>query len=245
MSATTTQLQAEKREKTGKGAARELRRNGRVPAIIYGNKQPTVQISLSEHDISQVFMKGNFYSRLLTLALKGENLTVLPYGVELNPVSDRIEHVDFYRVTKGATVRVSIPVVFHNKLQSPGLKKGGVLNIVRREVELECNAEKIPESLHVDLTGLNIGDSVHIKDIKLPEGAIPTIKRNFTIASIAGRTAEEETPVATAAVAAVAVEGAAAPTPGAEPTAAAEGTTAAPTAGKDAGGKGKDSGKGK
>ncbi len=188
-------LAADARDRVGKGAARALRRAGRVPAVIYGDKQDPLAISVDRHDLDLELHQPGFFRRLYDISLNGGKHRVLPRDVQLHPVSDVPLHVDFLRIGAGARINVAVIVVFANEEESPGLKRGGVLNIVRREIELLCPATAIPEALHVDLTGLEIGDSVHISDIALPPDCTPTIAdRDFTVATVAAPTVitEEE-----------------------------------------------------
>ncbi|WP_331371787.1 50S ribosomal protein L25/general stress protein Ctc [Sinorhizobium chiapasense] len=192
----TYELKAETRERVGKGSSRELRRNGLIPAVIYGDKQAPLSIALSTKDVTMKIHAGGFMTTVAIIEVNGEKIRVLPKDYQLDPVRDFTMHVDFLRVSKDSQVSVQVPVHFENEEKSPGLKRGGALNIVRHEVELNVSADSIPEFLTVDLTGLNIGDTVHISDIKLPAGATPVIAdRDFTVATIAGRVmeAEEET----------------------------------------------------
>ncbi len=188
----TTTLIAEKREGTGKGEARSLRRDNKVPAIIYGNKQDEVKISTSLKELQMEYMKGGFKSRVIDVEIDGKKIHTLPRDVQLHPVTDIVQHVDFLRIEKDTKVHVFVRVKFVNADKSPGLKRGGVLNVIRREVEMLCRADSIPKVLIVDLDGVKIADSIHVSSINLPEGAVPAITdRDFTIASVAGRTAEE------------------------------------------------------
>ncbi|MQW86779.1 50S ribosomal protein L25/general stress protein Ctc [Sinorhizobium saheli] len=189
----TYELKAETRERVGKGSSRELRRNGLIPAVIYGDKQPPLSIALSTKDVTMKIHAGGFMTTVAVIDVNGEKIRVLPKDYQLDPVRDFTMHVDFLRVSKDSQVSVQVPVHFENEEKSPGLKRGGALNIVRHEVELNVSADSIPEFLTVDLTGLNIGDTVHISDIKLPAGATPVISdRDFTVATIAGRVMEAE-----------------------------------------------------
>jgi large subunit ribosomal protein L25 len=207
--AETTELKAWARQRSGKGGARSARREGRVPGILYGDKQEPQSISVDYRAISQELLTGHFQSTIFTLNVEGAKTRVIPRSVQLDPIRDFPIHVDFLRLTKDALVTVDVPVRFLNEAASPGLKRGGVLNIVRHEIPVRCPADAIPDHFDVDLTGLEIGNSVHISAIALPPGVRPTItERNFTVATIVGRTAEEPAPGA--AVAAEAVE------PGAE-----------------------------
>jgi large subunit ribosomal protein L25 len=178
-------LSAELRSGAGKGASRALRNNGRVPAVIYGgNAEPTI-IHVEEKALVKALMTGHFFNSVIDLDIDGKRQTTLPKDVAFHPVNDRPLHVDFFRVNKDTKLTVEVPVVFINEDKSPGLKKGGVLNIVRHEVELACDASHIPEQLEIDMTGYDVGDSVHISAVKLPVGAVPTITdRDFTIATL-------------------------------------------------------------
>ena len=184
---------AEARALAGKGPARALRRAGRVPAVIYGERKDQEMVSLEARALRRQLGNPRFFSTLCSLKVNGEAVRVLPRDVQLHPVTDDPLHADFVRVSAGATVTVDIPVVFVNEDLSPGLKRGGVLNIVRREVELLCPADAIPGELTVDLAPFDIGDSVHISHVAMPEGARPTIAdRDFTIATIASPTVVAE-----------------------------------------------------
>jgi large subunit ribosomal protein L25 len=194
-------LEAEVRDRAGKGAARATRRAGQIPAVIYGGGKPPVAISLDPKIITRVFLRGGFQSHLIDLQLDGTAHRTLPRDVQLHPVTDAILHVDFVRVGAGTRTHVNVAVVFDNQDKSPGLKRGGVLNIVRHEVELICAADAIPERVHVDVSGYDIGESIHISAVQLPEGATPAIAdRDFTIATIVPPTVRgEETAAATPA----------------------------------------------
>lgn len=179
------------REKAGKGSARAARRAGLVPAVIYGAKKAPVLVSIKRNELAAIISKGGFLSHQFELVIDGgARERVLPRDVQLHPVTDVPLHVDFLRLAKGSTVTVAVPVHFLNHKASPGLKRGGVLNIVRHEVELEVPADAIPEALEADLTGLEINDTLKISAIALPEGCRPTIvDRDFTIATIAAPSA--------------------------------------------------------
>ena len=184
---------AEVRAVAGKGPARALRRAGRVPAVIYGERKDQEMVSLEARALRRQLGNPHFFNTLCSLQVNGEAVRVLPRDVQLHPVTDDPIHADFVRVSAGATVEVEIPVVFVNEETSPGLKRGGVLNIVRREVELVCPADAIPGELTVDLAAFDIGDSVHISHVVMPEGARPTITdRDFTIATISAPTVVAE-----------------------------------------------------
>jgi large subunit ribosomal protein L25 len=186
----SAELKASARERVGKGAARQLRREGRIPAVIYGEHKPPVSISLSYKDAMLRVQHGGFLSHVITVDVDGEKHEVLPRAYQLEPVRDFVEHVDFLRVGKNTRLNVEVAVHFLNEEDSPGLKRGGVLNIVRHTVELSCPASAIPEAVEIDLTGTDVGDSLHISAVTLPEGVTPTITdRDFTIATIAAPSA--------------------------------------------------------
>lgn len=178
-------LSAEPRERAGKGASRALRREGRIPAVIYGDKKEPVTIHLDERALTKLLGTGVFMNSLVMLEVNGEVTRTLPKDVAFDPVSDRALHVDFFRLAKGAKVQVNIPVVFVNEEESPGLKRGGVLNVVRFELDLMCDADKIPDQIEIDVTGLELGDSIHISNVTLPDGSVSSITdRDFTIAGV-------------------------------------------------------------
>jgi large subunit ribosomal protein L25 len=182
----TIEFKAEARSQVGKGSARAARRAGLVPAVIYGNKQPAVPITINANKWRQLMNKPGIFSQLINIEVNSEKYFVLPRDIQQHPVSEEAEHVDFLRVTNNATVAVGINVEFINEDKCTGLKLGGVLNVVRAQVELNCPAISIPEKLTVDLEGLNVGHTIHISAIKLPEGCTPTITdRDFTVATIA------------------------------------------------------------
>ena len=186
-------LDAEAREQAGKGAARALRRSGRVPAVIYGDKKDPTPISIDGHTLQVELSQAGFYLRLYDIKVNGKNERVLPRDVQRHPVTSVPLHVDFLRISAGATIAVNVGVVFENEELSPGLKRGGVLNVVRYEIELVCPAAAIPEQIVIDLTGLDIGDGIHISNVKLPPDVEPVIvDRDFTIATIASPTVQEE-----------------------------------------------------
>ncbi len=190
MSNASYELKAEAREQVGKGSARTVRRNGKVPAVIYGDKQPPLAIALSYKEIFYKIHGGGFLTTVATIDVGGKKIQVLPKDYQLDPVRDFPLHVDFLRIGKNTEVNVNVPVHFINEELSPGLKRGGVLNIVRHEVEFHCPANAIPESITIDLTGTDIGDSIHISSVTLPEGITPVISdRDFTIATVAGSSA--------------------------------------------------------
>lgn len=178
-------LSAEPRTGTGKGSARQARREGLIPAVIYGGKQEPVTISLNFRAFNKILHQPGFFTHLFDVSLGGETHRVLPRDVQMDPVSDNPLHVDFLRVTDETRITVMIPVEFVGQEKSAGLKRGAVLNIVRHEVEVECSAANIPEHITVDVSSFNVGDSIHISAVALPEGVTPTIERDFTIATIA------------------------------------------------------------
>ena len=186
-------LPAEARERAGKGASRHLRREGRVPAVIYGGKEEPTLIHVEAKELVRQLGTGHFMNSIVTIEVGGRSIRTLPKDVALNPVTDRPEHVDFFRLAKDAKVEVAVPVVFINEDAAPGLKKGGVLNVVRHELELVCDAEKIPTDIQIDVTGKDVGDSIHISEVTLPEGSESAITdRDFTIATIVASSAVKD-----------------------------------------------------
>jgi len=225
------ELSAEARAGTGKGPAYRARTQGLVPAIIYGGGDAPEPVSLDRQRLERHTATGTFLTTLFMLDIGGKKTRVIPRDVQLDPVSDRPLHVDFVRLPEGAKIKLAIPVRFKGQESSPGLKRGGVLNIVRHEVELLCPADSIPDYLEGDLSGLDIRDSLHISAITLPEGVIPMVReRDFTIASIVAPTSvlDEQRAAAAAAAAPAAEAQAAAPAEGAAPAAGAAGAAAAP-----------------
>jgi len=181
----TLTLPAETRDRAGKGASRALRRDGRVPAVVYGGNEEPLTIHVEEKELIRQLGTGHFFNSLVDVEIGGKKLRTLPKDVAFHPVSDRPLHVDFLRLSKDASVHVNVPVLFVNEDASPGLKRGGVLNIVRHELELVCEADKIPDDIQIDVTGLDVGDSIHISHVKLPKGSASAITdRDFTIATI-------------------------------------------------------------
>ena len=186
-------LEASIRNTTSKGQLNLLRKNEQVPAIIYGGKEENQKISLSKKQVQFLIDQENFLSKIITINIDGKQINVLPRDVNYDPITDNPIHIDFLRIVKGAKVIIEIPVKFINNEKSPGLKRGGVLNIVRRSVELKCPSETIPDELVVDLDGLEIGTSIKISSIKLPENVNPTIQgRDFVIATVAAPTIFKE-----------------------------------------------------
>jgi len=198
----TNALPAERRDRAGKGAARATRRAGRIPAVIYGGGKEPILISLEPRSLSKELQREGFFARLLDIAVDGETHRTLPRDVQLHPVTDQPLHVDFMRVAGNTQIHVAVPVQFINHEKAPGIKRGGILNVVRHDLELVCSVDNIPEKITVDLEGFDIGASIHISAVSLPEGTRPTITdRDFTIASIAAPSAvrEEAREAATAA----------------------------------------------
>ncbi|WP_127145276.1 50S ribosomal protein L25/general stress protein Ctc [Pelagibacterium montanilacus] len=186
----SVELKASVRDRVGKGAARELRRQGLVPAVIYGDKKSPLSIAISYKDTFRRIHDGGFLSHVITVEVDGEKHRVIPKDYQLEPVRDFLVHVDFLRVGKNSTLTVEVPVHFTNEDKSPGLKRGGVLNIVRHAVEVTVPADSIPDHLEVDLSDAEVGDSLHISAVDLPKGVVPTITdRDFTIATIAAPSA--------------------------------------------------------
>jgi len=230
----TVKLAAQPRDRAGKGAARSVRREGRVPAVVYGDKQTPALISLDPRDVVREMRKTGFFTRLFELDVAGSAIMALARDIQFHPVTDQPEHVDFMRVSETTRIRVDVPVRFINGDKAPGLKRGGVLNIVRHDIEVFCSITSIPRLIEVDLSGLDINDSVHIGAIALPEGVRPTIQRDFTVAAIGAPTVmrSEEEAAEAAAKAAASAASAAATAPKAATTAA--GAAAKPAAAKPA-----------
>jgi large subunit ribosomal protein L25 len=232
------ELKAETREGRGKGPAYQARLKGLIPGIIYGGKGEPETVNVDARTLERHIEKGAFLTTLLMLDVAGKKTRVIPRQLQLDPVSDRPVHVDFMRLAEGSTVRLEVPVHFKGQGESPGLKKGGVLNIVRHKMELVCPADSIPNEVLVDISKLDINESVHLSALNLPEGVKPTIRgRDFTVCSIVAPTSVvEEQRAAAAAASAPAAE--AAPAEGAAPAAAgaapAAGAKAAPAAGAKA-----------
>jgi len=224
-------ITAEPRKAGPKSAARSVRLSGRVPGIIYGGKSEPETVSFEARELTRLWNTGTFQSHVLQVVVNGKSTRVIPRDVQLDPVKDTVLHVDLMRLEEGARITVAVPVHFINDGQSPGIKRGGVLNIVHHEIALSCPVDSIPEFLTVDLANLEINDAVHIEAVKLPEGVRPVIReRDFTVATIAPPTAlkmEREEAAQAAAAAAAAPVAAAAP--------AAGGATAAPGAAPAAG----------
>jgi large subunit ribosomal protein L25 len=181
----TLTLPAETRDRAGKGASRVLRRSGRVPAVVYGGNEEPLIVHVEEKLLVRQLGTGHFFNSIVEIEVGGNTLRTLPKDVAFHPVSDRPLHADFLRLNKDSKVHVNVPVVFINEELSPGLKKGAVLNIVHHELDLICEADKIPEEISIDVSGLEIGDSIHLESIKLPAGTeAGTHERDLTIATI-------------------------------------------------------------
>ena len=186
-------IEANIRDNSTKGQLNAIRNSGNVPAIIYGGKDKNQKISISKKLLKTFIEKENFFSSIITLNVDGSNQNVLPREIKYHIITDEPIHVDFLRVLPGVKIKIEIPVNFINHDKSPGLKKGGVLNIVRRKVELKCPSEKIPENLTIDLEGVDIGESFKISSIKLDSEVVPTIQgRDFVIATLAAPTVMKE-----------------------------------------------------
>jgi large subunit ribosomal protein L25 len=233
------QLKAAARAKRGKGASRAVRRDGLVPGVVYGDKKEAQIISMPYGELLPHVQTGRFLSTLVDLEVEGQTVRAIPRDIQFEPVKDRIVHVDFLRLGKDARIAVDIPVHFRNHAESPGIKAGGVLNIVSHEVSLYCPADFIPDEIMVDLTGLHIGQSVHLNQIKLPQNVAPVSRDDITLATISAMGKEEEIPTEAPEAAEVPAtaqkapaEGAAASAAGAAPAKDAKGAAAAPA--KDA-----------
>jgi large subunit ribosomal protein L25 len=191
-------LPAEARDRAGKGASRALRRDGRVPAVVYGEKKEALSIHVEEKLLTKMLSTGHFMNSVVMIDFKGNAHRTLPKAVDFHPVTSRPIHVDFLRIGEHTKVHVAVPMRFDNEEESPGLKRGGVLNVVVHELEIVCDAAHIPNEIHVSLDGLEIGDSIHISEVKLPDGVTPSnTDEDFTVATIVAPSAmkaeEEET----------------------------------------------------
>lgn len=181
----TMKLAAEPRDRAGKGASRAIRRSGRVPAVIYGAGSAATPIHLEEKILVRHLSTGHFMNSVIEIELDGKVTKTLPRDVQFHPVSDRPIHVDFLRLTGDSKITVNVPVHFVDEEQSPGMKRGAVLNVVRHEVAIDCAPSAIPDMLEVSLAGVDVGDSIHISAVKLPKGVEPHINdRDFTIATM-------------------------------------------------------------
>ena len=186
------------RDKTGKSNCKQLRNMGKIPAVIYGDKKESVYITVDYPKIAKELSRTGFFSTVFSLKLDKKEIKVLPREIQTDPLNDKPIHIDFLRVNNESKINISVPIIFINEEKSPGLKSGGVLNTVRREVDLICKIKNIPEKLEADLTNLEVGSVIHMSDIKLEEDVVPQISdRDFTIATIAAPTVmpvEEEKP---------------------------------------------------
>ena len=186
-------IEATARPKAGKGANRQVRREGRVPAVIYGNKKDPVMISLDANELKKVLNRGKFLSSVFDLKIDAASERCLPRDIQFDPVMDFPIHVDFQRIPDDGRIRIVVPVEFVGRETSPGLKRGGTLNIVRREVEVWCPAENVPTAFTIDLSAVNIGTSIHISSVAMPDGVSPTITdRDFTVATMVGKGGAQE-----------------------------------------------------
>jgi large subunit ribosomal protein L25 len=212
-------LSAEPRASVGKGAARAIRRDGRVPGIIYGDGKEPTPVSFEPRELSRAIARAGFFATIVDVSVDGSVHRTLAREVQSHPISDAALHVDFMRVGAGAQVNVSVPVSFINQERSPGLRRGGILNVIRHNIDIACTVDRIPNRVVVDLDGLEIGDSVHIETVAMPEGLRPALgSRDSTIASIAASSAvREEALAAASATEPTEEEGAAPGAPAATP----------------------------
>src|SRR6516165_8881270 len=236
--ATVKELKATARPSVGKGAARAERRAGKVPGVIYGNNLPPLPISVDDRELRQRILAGRFLTTIYDIYLEGKKYRVIPRDFHLDPVKDFPLHVDFMRLGEGATIRISVPLHVVKSEGSPGVKRGGTVNIVTHTIELECSVDNIPQYIDADASGLEIGYSLHLSDIKLPEGVKSLTREDQTLVTIVPPSGyAEEQKAAAAAAAAAAGTAAAAPAPGvpaAAPAAGAPAAAAAPAAGSAA-----------
>jgi large subunit ribosomal protein L25 len=235
--ATVKELKATARPSVGKGAARAERRAGRVPGVIYGNNQPPTPISVDDADLRQRILAGRFLTTIYDIDLEGKKHRVIPRDFHLDPVRDFPIHVDFMRLGEGATIRISVPLHIQRADASPGVKRGGTVNIVTHTLDLECSVDNIPQYIDADVSTLEIGHSLHLSDITLPSGVKPLAREDITLVTIVPPSGYAEEQKAAAAAAAAAATGVAAP--GATPAAGAAAATpaaGAPAAGAPAAG---------
>lgn len=227
-------LAAEARTGTGKGPARAVRREKKIPAVIYGDKKAPVTISVNPMEFNKLYLAGNFFTKLVDIKVDNQTIRVLPRDVQVDPLTEHALHADFLRVSDKTQIRVSIPIHVKNEAKCPGLKKGGVLNLVAHEIEVMCLASDIPEYFEINIESMDINQSVHLNQMTLPKGVTPTARNmDMTVLAINPPTVVKEETPATAAAAAAPADGAAAPAAGA--AAPAAGKAAAPAAaGKDA-----------
>jgi large subunit ribosomal protein L25 len=234
MATTVKELKATARPSVGKGAARAERRAGKVPGVIYGNNQPPLPISVEDKELRQRILAGRFLTTIYDIELEGKKHRVIPRDFHLDPVRDFPIHVDFMRLGEGASIRISVPLHVVKSESSPGVKRGGTVNIVTHTIELECSVDNIPQYVEADASGLEIGYSLHLSDIKLPAGVKSLTRENATLVTIVPPSGyAEEQKAAAAAAAAGAAATAAAPAAGAPAAAPAAGApaAAAPAAG--------------
>ena len=190
---TTTTIDVQIRPNTGTGGARATRREGLIPGVLYGNNQPSVSFAINPKALQKEINRVGFFSKIFDINLEGTTQKVIARDVQLHPVTDQIVHIDFMRVSRDRKIHVTVPVVFINEDKAVGLKKGGTLNVVRHELELMCEFDKIPSSITVNLEGFDIGQSIHLEDIQLPEGAKPVLHgHESTLATMLAPTTEEE-----------------------------------------------------
>jgi large subunit ribosomal protein L25 len=207
----TTKVVAKMRDRAGKGGARSSRREGLIPAVIYGDKQPPMMIAVEPKTIEREVHKEGYFNHRLTIAIDGKDHDVLPRDVQIDPVTDKTLHLDFLRIGPDSIITVQVPVHFRNEVASPGIKRGGVLNVVLHEITVRTKADRIPEFFEVDLTGLEIGHSIHMSTLAIPEGVrVVTRDDNATVASIAAPTVVRETTTDAGAAAGAPADGAAA-----------------------------------
>src|SRR3982074_3240074 len=226
--ATVNEMKATARPAAGKGAARAERRAGRVPGVIYGNKQPPLTISVDDADLRQRILAGRFLTTIYDIDLEGKKHRVIPRDFHLDPVRDFPLHVDFMRLGEGATIRVSVPLRIVGAESAPGVKRGGTVNIVTHTIDLECSVDNIPQYIEADVSGLEISYSLHLSDIKRPPGVKPLLREDVTLVTLVPPSGYAEELKAAAAAAAAGPAAVAAP--GATPAAGAA-ATAAPAAG--------------
>lgn len=186
------EFKAESRENVGTGAARAVRRTGQIPVIVYGNQKPSVNLSVDGNELTTEYLKGGLSSKVVAFKNDKETLFAIARQVQRHPVSDKIEHADFMHVDENSMVKVKVPVNYLNIEKSVGIKRGGVLNMVRRQVEVLCKVTEIPSHIDIDISNINIGTSVHISAATLPAGVKPTIDRDFVLCTITGRAKSEE-----------------------------------------------------
>ncbi|KPL54351.1 50S ribosomal protein L25 [Prosthecomicrobium hirschii] len=199
MSRQSYELQASVRDRVGKGAARLLRRTGNIPAVIYGDKKPPIAIAIDYREADKRLRAGGFMTTVATIAVGGEKILVIPKDYHLDPVKDSLTHIDFLRIGAGSKVTVWVPVHIVGQDKSPGIKRGGAINVVRHEIEFECQADQIPEHVVADVSALEINDSLHISGVQLPEGVKPVIQdRDFTVVTIAAPAGFDEPATASA-----------------------------------------------